>query len=126
MKRVAVISTMCLVLLAGAGGAAAEPYVIRPVSTLTLDFEGDIFRFEGSDFAIDQDAAASVGIFFTRTPDPSCDPCRVGDTFDPGFRMSGDLSWTTDSERLAAYWRRASVRDCSGAQPTPDAPLIAP
>ncbi len=91
MKRIAVLSTMCLVLLAGAGKAAAEPYAIRPVSTLTLDFEGDVLRFEGSDFVVNQDAMASVGIFFTRTSDPSCDPCRVGDTFDPGFRTSGEV-----------------------------------
>lgn len=82
---------MCLSLLAATGKAAAEPYVLLPPSHLVLDYEANVIYLEGSDFVVRQDQEASGRIFFTRTPNPSCDPCRAGETFDPGFRTSGDV-----------------------------------
>ena len=68
---------------------AADPLVVRSagpsISSLTLDFEGDFFLFVGDGFMINQSAVESVGLFFTRTTPPSCDPCTVGDVFDPSF-----------------------------------------
>lgn len=96
LMRTAPAFLIAMLLTLNASSASAEQYVIGvdprgSGSTLALDFEGDMFRFVGEGFTITQDAVASVGLFFPRLSEPSCDPCRPGDIYNPGFRTLGEV-----------------------------------
>jgi hypothetical protein len=80
---------MVLLILGAAERAAADPYVLQPPSAIGLDFEGYGFRFVGEGFDIAHHPM-SVGVFFPLVRNPSCDPCAVGQIYDPSFRTSGE------------------------------------
>ena len=79
-------------LLAFAAPAWADSFVLRPPSELNLDFEGNVFFFVADGFSARQDLESSVGNFFGANP--GCDPCRVGDTFDPSFTVTNTFMGT--------------------------------
>jgi PEP-CTERM motif len=94
VRRFFAVLAAPLMLVLGASGAAADPLVIRPDSgtvQITLDFEGDWFRFAGDDFVVNQSKVENVLLFFDRTSAPSCDPCNPGDVFDPSFHTNGEI-----------------------------------
>ncbi len=70
-------------LLMIAGPAAADTFVLGPPSTISLDFEGNGFFFTGEGFSARQNFEAELGLFFGASP--GCDPCTVGQTYDPSF-----------------------------------------
>jgi hypothetical protein len=59
--------------------------VLISPSIVALDFEGHGFAFFGEDFTIRQDIQSSIGFVYTHGLDPGCDPCLVGQTWDPSF-----------------------------------------
>jgi hypothetical protein len=80
--------------LASASTVRAEPYVVGSNGSLTLDFEGDGFLFDGSGFAVYTlpNMSGNFGPYFTDgSPGFRCDPCRTGDVFDPSFRTNGEI-----------------------------------
>jgi hypothetical protein len=89
--------TVWLVVASTAATVRADPYVVGTGGVLVLDFEGDFFRFVGQGFTVDASAAENVGLFFSRTDQPSCDPCRAGDVFNPGFTTNGEILFGTGS-----------------------------
>jgi hypothetical protein len=79
---------VCVALLMFARSAAADSFVIISPSRVALDFEGHGFAFFGADFSIRQDIS-SLGLVYTATGlDPGCDPCLIGQTWDPSFSNS--------------------------------------
>jgi hypothetical protein len=94
VRRLLAVLAAPVMLVLGASSAAADPLVIRPdggTVQITLDFEGDWFRFAGDDFVVNQSKVENVGVFFDRTSAPSCDPCSPGDGFDPSFHTKGEI-----------------------------------
>ena len=86
---------VALAVLASATTARAEPFVILAGSSLQLDFESDVFRFEGNGFSVNTlpNTTGGFGPFFTDgTPALHCDPCSAGDEFNPSFRTNGEIS----------------------------------
>jgi hypothetical protein len=76
---------LVLVALAVASPASADPFVLRPPSTLDLDHEGNNFFFVADGFSARQDFEnPTVGVFFGGT-NSTCDPCFVGQTYDPSY-----------------------------------------
>lgn len=77
---------VCAALLMLARSASAESFLLTSPSIVALDFEGHEFAFFGSGFSIRQDVESSIGLVYTPTGlDPGCDPCFVGQTWDPSF-----------------------------------------
>jgi hypothetical protein len=77
---------VCVAVLMFARAAAADSFVIISPSVVALDFEGHEFAFFGADFSIRQDIQSSIGLIYTANGlDPGCDPCFVGQTWDPSF-----------------------------------------
>lgn len=81
-----------LLILTVATPASADSFVLRPPSELNLDFEGNVFFFFADGFSARQDLKSLVGNFFGANP--GCDPCRVGDTFDPSFTVTNTFMGT--------------------------------
>lgn len=78
------ILVLVALVLAVASRAAADPVVLRPPSVLDLDFEGNGFFFVADGFSARQDFESGIGIFFGGH-NSTCDPCRVGETYDPSY-----------------------------------------
>jgi len=79
----------CVLVLAALGlmlasRASADPIVLHSPSALDLDFEGNGFFFVADGFSARQSFESSVGVFFGGT-NSTCDPCRVGETYDPRY-----------------------------------------
>jgi hypothetical protein len=74
----------CTALLLVARSAAADSVVLTSPSIVRLDFEGHEFGFFGNGFSIRQDIESGIGLTYTPR-DPGCDPCFVGQTWDPSF-----------------------------------------
>lgn len=74
-----------MALLSMARPAAADTFVLNSGSGLSIDFEGDVFRFASTGFLAQQDLASTVGVFFTGGTPPGCDPCTPGQNWDPSF-----------------------------------------
>jgi hypothetical protein len=90
-------------LLLGASAAAADPLVVRGTnsSILVLDYEGDFFRFAGDGFAINGLGSENIFHFFIK-PRPGCDPCVVGDIWDPSFRTDGEIDLGNGNAQFGA------------------------
>jgi hypothetical protein len=94
MNRIPRLLTLCLVVGLNAENLRAEPFVVGSGSSLGLDFEGDLFRFEGAGFSVQTlpNASGEFGPFFTGDAARlRCDPCRPGDEFNPSFRTDGEI-----------------------------------
>lgn len=78
------ILPLAALMLMVAPRAFADPFVLRPLSALDLDFEGNGFVFNADGFSARQDFESTVGVFFGGTFS-GCDPCRVGETYDPSY-----------------------------------------
>lgn len=90
MKRLTRAFLCALIgVLGAAGNAAADPYVLRPPSSLNLDFEGHGLWFVGDGFTLAHHPML-VGVFFPLIERPNCDPCVVGDVHDASFRTTAD------------------------------------
>jgi hypothetical protein len=93
--RYKVIVNALLSLALGLSSAYAESFVIRPDGgsvQLTLDFEGDWFRFVGQSFSVDIDTRKSLNSFFPRVDEGGCgDLCRAGDVLDMSFHTPGEV-----------------------------------
>ena len=76
---------VCAALLLMVRSASADSFVLSSPSIVRLDFEGHDFAFFGQGFSIRQDVVSGLGLVFTKGPDPGCDPCLVGQTWDPSF-----------------------------------------
>lgn len=86
-----------IALLALARPAAADTFVLNSGSTLAIDFEGDIFRFEAPGFVAGQDLASTVGLNFTGGVQPGCDFCNPGEAWNPSFSASNVFMGTGDA-----------------------------
>lgn len=80
-KRVVVLVALVLTV---ASRASADPFLLLPPSFLDFDHEGNRFSFVADGFSATQDFASTLGIYFGGTLS-SCDPCRVGETYDPSY-----------------------------------------
>jgi hypothetical protein len=80
-RRVLLIVALVLTV---ASQAFADPFVLRSPSSLDLDFEGNGFFFVADGFSARQDFESTVGVFFGGV-NATCDPCRVGETYDTSY-----------------------------------------
>ncbi len=80
-RRILVLVALALTL---GSRASADPFVLRPPSALALDHEGHGFRFVADGFSAGQRFDFGIAIFFGGTYS-GCDPCNVGQTYDPSF-----------------------------------------
>jgi hypothetical protein len=65
----------------------ADSFVLRPLSSLDLHFEWNGFNFVADGFSAQQDVPQSFGLAFIPNP-PGCDPCNIGEAFNPSFSVS--------------------------------------
>jgi hypothetical protein len=79
---------VCAALLMIVRSASADTFVLTSPSLVGLDFEGHSFTFSGKGFSIRQDLPSSIGLVYTDGHDPGCDPCLLGQTWDPGFKTA--------------------------------------
>jgi hypothetical protein len=94
MSRIPRLLTVCLFLGLNAASLRAEPFVVGTGSSLGLDFEGDLFRFDGQGFSVRTlpNSTGQFGPYFTGDAARlRCDPCRPGDEFNPSFRTDGEI-----------------------------------
>jgi PEP-CTERM motif-containing protein len=80
-RRVLVLVGLAMTV---ASRAFADPYVLRTPSFLNLDSEGNAFAFIADGLSARQDSESQLGIQFGGTFS-GCDPCRVGETYDPSY-----------------------------------------
>jgi PEP-CTERM motif len=83
-RRVLVLVALALSV---AAHASADSFVLRPPSGLDLDFEGNGFGFVADGFSARQSFESTIGVHFGGT-NSTCDPCVVGQTYDPSYRTS--------------------------------------
>jgi hypothetical protein len=77
------LAFVCTLLLICSARASADTFVLRPPSTLDFDFEWNGFRFFADGFVAQQGIPQTFGLSFG--PTPGCDPCTVGQAYDPSF-----------------------------------------
>jgi hypothetical protein len=73
-----------VLLLMCAAPASADPFVVRS-GGFDFDHEGHGFAFVADGFSAGQDFGV-FGISFA--PEPGCDPCRLGEAYDPSFNVT--------------------------------------
>lgn len=125
MRPRLMILAAALLIVAAASPAAADSFVLRAPSALDLDFEGNGFRFVADGFSARQDIESLVGNFFGANP--GCDPCRVGDAFDPSFTVTNRFMGTgpatvgTDSFSKVSFFGDLSFTATALSFPSTDA-----
>src|SRR5215203_5029169 len=80
------------VLLLVSAPASADSFVLRPPSSLDLDFEWNGFRFFADGFSAQQVGPQMFGLSFVDSP--GCDPCGPGQTYNPGFSVANTFMGT--------------------------------
>jgi hypothetical protein len=83
-RRVLVLVALALSV---AAHASADSFVLRPPSALDLDFEGNGFGFFADGFSARQSFESTIGVHFGGV-NSTCDPCLVGQTYDPSYRTT--------------------------------------
>ena len=83
-------SLIAAALFAIAPPAFAEPIVVRPLSDVRFDYEGDRFRLTGQGFSA-QTVLNTWGFEIPRVQPESCVICAAGDTLNPGFHTPGEV-----------------------------------
>ena len=88
-NQIAFLGTALLMIAAPVAG---DTITLRPPSALDLDFEGNGFNFVGDGFSARQSFESTIGIYFGANP--GCDPCNVGQTYDPSFTLTNTFMGT--------------------------------
>jgi hypothetical protein len=91
-KRLALLGAALLMVTAP---ATADPFVLRAPSELDTDFEGNGFFFVADGFSARQDFESNLGLSFG--VNPGCDPCRVGEPWNPSFTTTNTFMGTGDA-----------------------------
>lgn len=106
MRKRPVLLCAALLIMAAPRAWADTITLISP-SQLNFDFEGNEFAFYGAGFSAIQYVPDNLGVFFLGAnagEGPGCDPCTVGQTWNPSFTTTnGYLGTGTASFRGTTY-----------------------